>query len=1033
MKHKLTFLLIAMASLLSSQWSNAQGPALPPEAAKAIEEAKAKVAAIEESGAGEEKDMLRPLFELTEAYSKASLVEDGLKTLTRALAIARNADGNEHTNVAHCLHSIGSIHFAQGHYREAEQFNREALAIKRKLMDPLDLQLAVSLDALAWSLYKQGGSAKIEEAESLFLEGLDIRKKVLGEKHSGVAEILGGLSQLYTDRGDLEKAEKFSREIMGIWKVVWGKQPHPTLAGSMNRLALIQMARGQYADAEKQLREAEAMLKSLGGEPDFGTAMLYTNLGEAISRQGRHADAEKYFREALALQDKLFGSGHPGRIKMLSNLGAALAGQDQLKEAEKVSREALAMGRELLGPDHETLATGLNNLAGLLSDDGRIEEASKMAEEAVAMARRLHKEAHGTVVTCLTMQSCIDVMRGKFAEADAASKEGLAMARQVYKPPHPDLVYAMNCRISALGARGVALLGKDNKEGERHLRDALALRKSSDNPDQGNIAALQGNLALALMLQDRLPEARKTYLGALAILEARPGDELEKATVLCNLGILELKAGNSPAAEVRIRQSLAIFKEFPDQSESQAWVAGEMVWAGLADALSNQNKDSEAVEALRMAIVTERQVRGEESPLLAGYMVKRASLLTHLGEYPAAENERREILKLMKKLHGEEHLEVALAATELALVLGLQAKLEEAEKTHREALAIRRKLLGNEHPEVAESLTRISVLLGQQNRLSDAEDVAREALAILRELPGEPGFYFGVGLTNLGSILGMQAEFTEAEASFREGLTVLKAQSQPNKQQVSQSLINLGGVLATQGKFEPSGEAYKEALDILAELKGKDAPETLNCLGTLAGIFEQQRKYEDAEKAWREVMEGMEKLLGPNHPNVSAALANMGNSLWWQGRFIDAEKALQRALEIEQASMGEQSPAIQYAMARVLRDLGKFAEADRLFLRTLPIAEAKYGPDHPNTAKGLVGYASSLEMQKKFKDAKPLAERALAIQEKALPPGPPDLEATYEVLGKIHTGLGNKEDGEKYEQLAEGIREQAAKHGKKEK
>jgi hypothetical protein len=35
-------------------------------------------------------------------------------------------------------------------------------------------------------------------------------------------------------------------------------------------------------------------------------------------------------------------------------------------------------------------------------------------------------------------------------------------------------------------------------------------------------------------------------------------------------------------------------------------------------------------------------------------------------------------------------------------------------------------------------------------------------------------------------------------------------------------------------------------------------------------------------------------------------------------------------------------------------------------------------------------------------------ERALAIQEKALPAGHPDFKDTFELLGKIHAGLGNK-------------------------
>ncbi|NCF84099.1 MAG: tetratricopeptide repeat protein, partial [Verrucomicrobiaceae bacterium] len=55
--------------------------------------------------------------------------------------------------------------------------------------------------------------------------------------------------------------------------------------------------------------------------------------------------------------------------------------------------------------------------------------------------------------------------------------------------------------------------------------------------------------------------------------------------------------------------------------------------------------------------------------------------------------------------------------------------------------------------------------------------------------------------------------------------------------------------------------------------------------------------------------------------------------------------------------------------------------------------------------------------------AKLLAERALAIQEKALPLGHLDLADTLETLAEIHTGLGNTKEANRYASRAKAIRE----------
>ena len=97
----------------------------------------------------------------------------------------------------------------------------------------------------------------------------------------------------------------------------------------------------------------------------------------------------------------------------------------------------------------------------------------------------------------------------------------------------------------------------------------------------------------------------------------------------------------------------------------------------------------------------------------------------------------REALRIDKKVYGDEHPDVARDLNNIAELLkhqvgllgqtllrqhrelyALQGKLSEAEPLTRECLKIMRKVHGNEHPLLAGSLNNLAALLRDQVRLA---------------------------------------------------------------------------------------------------------------------------------------------------------------------------------------------------------------------------------------------------------------------------------------------------------------------------
>ena len=77
-----------------------------------------------------------------------------------------------------------------------------------------------------------------------------------------------------------------------------------------------------------------------------------------------------------------------------------------------------------------------------------------------------------------------------------------------------------------------------------------------------------------------------------------------------------------------------------------------------------------------------------------------------------------------------EHPWTAAGGAALGQVLALSGKPEAAARAHREALAMKRRVHGDEHPDVATSHHELGEVLEELGRLTEAQDHLERALAI---------------------------------------------------------------------------------------------------------------------------------------------------------------------------------------------------------------------------------------------------------------------------------------------------------------
>ncbi|SLM38231.1 tpr domain-containing partial [Lasallia pustulata] len=70
---------------------------------------------------------------------------------------------------------------------------------------------------VAATYHKQGRS---KEGEDIYVEGLEIRKEVLGEKHPDTIQSMADLAATYHQHGRSKEDEEISVEVLEFWKEV---------------------------------------------------------------------------------------------------------------------------------------------------------------------------------------------------------------------------------------------------------------------------------------------------------------------------------------------------------------------------------------------------------------------------------------------------------------------------------------------------------------------------------------------------------------------------------------------------------------------------------------------------------------------------------------------------------------------------------------------------------------------------------------------------------------------------------------------
>jgi tetratricopeptide (TPR) repeat protein len=139
------------------------------------------------------------------------------------------------------------------------------------------------------------------------------------QKLEALATSLNNLASLYDSQGKYSEAELLYLDALEMRRRLFTGD-HPDVATSLNNLALLYNSQGKYSEAESLYVDALEMTKRLftGDHPDVASSL--NNLAGLYHSQGKYSEAEPLYVDALAMSERTLGTNHPNTITVWDNL-----------------------------------------------------------------------------------------------------------------------------------------------------------------------------------------------------------------------------------------------------------------------------------------------------------------------------------------------------------------------------------------------------------------------------------------------------------------------------------------------------------------------------------------------------------------------------------------------------------------------------------------------------------------------------------------------------------------------------------------
>jgi tetratricopeptide (TPR) repeat protein len=424
-----------------------------------------------------------------------------------------------------------------------ERFSKE----QRKL-----IRRATDLNREAVALWRGG---KFADAVNRAKTALEIRKGLLGEAHPDYAASLNILALVYKAKGDYALAEPLYRRAAEIDRQALGEE-HPNYATDLGNLGEMLISMGDYARAEPLLRQTADIFKQALGENDPRYAVSLNNLALLYQATGNYAKAEPLMRRAVAITRGALGEKHLEYANRLNNLAMVYYDAGDFAKAEPLLRRTADIFERAHGENHPDYATVLNNLAELHYESGEYARAEFLHRRAANIRKWVLGETQADYAQSLNNLAKLYLAMGDYAKAEPLFQQAAQIRKQSLGATGPDYATSLKDLAALYEAT------RDFARADTLYRQAADIYRQALGDKHPYYSASLNNLAGLYHSMGDYAKAEPLYRQALEINKQALGEKHYKCAIdLNNLAALCEATGDNPKAELLYRQAADIFKQ----------------------------------------------------------------------------------------------------------------------------------------------------------------------------------------------------------------------------------------------------------------------------------------------------------------------------------------------------------------------------------------------------------------------------------------------------------------------------------------
>ncbi len=184
----------------------------------------------------------------------------------------------------------------------------------------------------------------------------------IGPEHRATQNIMTMLESAYRVQNWWGEAEELFKQVMETRKRALGQEHPDTLAG-MAKLAWMYGKHGQWKEAEELLIQMIETGKKVRGPEHQVTLQSRADLATMYGRQGLLKEAEELFIQVIEVQKRVLGPEHPDTLVGIANLTSTYGNQGRWSEAEELLTQVIETRKRISGPEHSDTLASIAKLA----------------------------------------------------------------------------------------------------------------------------------------------------------------------------------------------------------------------------------------------------------------------------------------------------------------------------------------------------------------------------------------------------------------------------------------------------------------------------------------------------------------------------------------------------------------------------------------------------------------------------------------------------------------------------------------------